>query len=258
MLRIRTRRMSNAAVALGIVLVAAGLAPSSLAADDRDATMCQRSGQDAERQSDLPPGLLLSIGVVESGRLDPVSGRVAPWPWTINANGVGQVFESLADAVAATLALRARGVTSIDVGCFQINLHQHPAAFVNLEEAFDSTANAAYAARFLAMLHTRTGSWEAATAAYHSSTQALGDTYRDSVLAAWAQPLVAPVGAIRPVATVFVWTPTAVTNAVRVWRPDATGLASAAITIQQRADSVQPAVPAVHYGWFATGGRHSN
>lgn len=258
MLKKRARRRSNWVVATGILLVAAGIAPCSLAADDRDATVCQRSGRDAERQFDLPPGLLLSIGVVESGRLDPVTGRLAPWPWTINANGVGQLFENQADAVAATLALRARGVTSIDVGCFQINLHQHPEAFVRLEEAFDPSANAAYAARFLSMLRARTGSWEAATAAYHSSTPALGDSYRDTVLAAWAQPVVATVVAAQPVARVVVWTPAADATVVRVWRPDAAGLASAAITIRQSADSAQPVVPAVHYGWFATGGRHSN
>jgi len=257
-LRIRTWSGAIWAATVGFLLVAAGAAPSCLAADDRDATVCQRSGQDAERQADLPPGLLLSIGVVESGRFDPVTGRAVPWPWTINANGVGQIFDSLADAVAATLALRARGVTSIDVGCFQINLQQHPAAFANLEEAFDPSANAAYAARFLSMLRARTGSWEAATAAYHSSTQARGDTYRDSVLAAWAQHLVAPAAAIRPVATVFVWTPAADTNAVRIWRPDAAGTAAAAITIRRPTDAAPRAVPAVHYGWFAIGGHHSN
>ena len=131
----------------------------------------------------MPPGLLLAIGVVESGRFDPATGRKAPWPWTIDANGAGQAFAGLADATAAVRTLQERGVASIDVGCFQINLHNHPAAFANLEEAFDPPANAAYAARFLSLLHTRTGSWEAATAAYHSSTPRLGDSYRDTVLA---------------------------------------------------------------------------
>jgi hypothetical protein len=254
----RTSNRGIWAVAVGCLLVLVGAPGSSLAADERDASVCQRSGQDAERQFDLPPGLLLSIGVVESGRLDPTTRRVAPWPWTIDANGVGQVFDNLADAVAATLALRARGLISIDVGCFQINLHQHPAAFATLEEAFDPSANAAYAARFLSMLRARTGSWEAATAAYHSSTQALGDMYRDSVLAVWTQPLIAPAAAIRPVATVLIWTPVADSKAVRIWRPDGPGLASAAITIRRPTDSVQPLMPAVHYGRFATDGRHSN
>jgi hypothetical protein len=236
----------------------AGAPRFGLAADDRDATVCQRSAQDAEGQSDLPPGLLLSIGVVESGRPDPVTRRVTPWPWTINANGSGQIFDNLGDAVAATLALQARGISSIDVGCFQINLRQHPAAFLNLQEAFDPSANAAYAARFLSMLHARTGSWAAATAAYHSSTEALGDGYRDSVMAAWAQSVIAPVAAVRPVATVFVWTPAPDTNGVRIWRPDGPGSTPAAITIRQTTDSTRPAVPAVHYGWFSASGYHSN
>ncbi len=38
-----------------------------------------------------------------------------------------------------------RGVQSIDVGCFQINMYYHPGAFATLEQAFDPRANAAYA-----------------------------------------------------------------------------------------------------------------
>jgi hypothetical protein len=87
--------------------------------------------------------------------------------------------------VAAVRDLQAHGVRSIDVGCMQVNLFYHPDAFASLNEAFDPFANAAYAARFLVELHERTGSWDTATAWYHSATPDLGEDYRRKVMAAW-------------------------------------------------------------------------
>jgi hypothetical protein len=59
----------------------------------------------------LPPGLLLAIDRVESGRRDPVTGRVAAWPWTINAAGLGRLFDRREDAIIETQALQVRGVS---------------------------------------------------------------------------------------------------------------------------------------------------
>jgi len=125
---------------------------------------------------------------VESGRPDPRSGRLEPWPWTIDAEGAGQFFSSRAEAVAAVRALQARGVRSIDVGCLQVNLLFHPAAFASLEQAFDPYANAAYAARFLNSLYAGRHDWKPSIAAYHSSTPVLGAGYRERVLALWRDP----------------------------------------------------------------------
>jgi len=146
---------------------------------------CEGAGAEAESAWRLPSGLLSAIGRIESGRYDAAAGRVAPWPWTINAAGQGHYFESGTDAVAAVRDLQMQGVRSIDVGCFQINLFYHPGAFSTLESAFDARANADYAARFLTELYGRTGSWEAAIAAYHSATPAFGEPYRSRVMADW-------------------------------------------------------------------------
>ena len=88
-------------------------------------------------------------------------------------------------AIAAVQALQAAGIRSIDVGCMQVNLFYHPTAFASLDEAFDPLANARYAARFLAVLYRREGTWPAAAAAYHSQTPALGAAYAQRVMAAW-------------------------------------------------------------------------
>ena len=81
--------------------------------------------------------------------------------------------------------LRSKGVRNIDVGCMQVNLHYHPTAFASLEEAFDPTANVAYAANFLAALHDETRSWTRSVARYHSSTPARGSAYFHRVSKLW-------------------------------------------------------------------------
>ena len=139
----------------------------------------------AERAEALPPGLLPAIGRVESGRFDPASGVVEPWPWTVDAGGVGRYFATRDEAIGAVRGLQAAGVRSIDVGCLQVNLEQHPAAFASLDQAFAPDANAAYAARFLRRLYAETGSWAAAAAAYHSRTPEFGLPYQRLVLSLW-------------------------------------------------------------------------
>ncbi len=72
----------------------------------------------------------------------------------------------------------------------------HASAFASLEEAFDPTANAAYAAKFLLRLLAQTGSWPSATAGYHSLTPEIGGEYARKVLAIWGRP--APAGTPAP------------------------------------------------------------
>jgi hypothetical protein len=164
----------------GILL--AGLMPGQPA--DAERLSCTQAASVAETGAAIPAGLLLAIGNVESGRTDPTGGR-APWPWTINAGGVGHFFSSSQDAVFAVHALRAGGTQSIDIGCFQINLFHHPEAFPDLESGFDPLINAQAAARFLVSLYEELGTWELAIAAYHSRVDTLGAPYRDHVLASW-------------------------------------------------------------------------
>jgi hypothetical protein len=154
--------------------------------------LCETAINTAEYTGRLPPRLLHSIALVESGRLDEKANTVRPWPWTINAEGAGAFFASKNDAIAAVKKLQARGVRSIDVGCLQVNLMFHPNAFASLDEAFDPRANALYAARFLNQLHAPGDNWMRAIAAYHSDTPALGAPYRALVMLRWQNPSLAP------------------------------------------------------------------
>jgi Transglycosylase SLT domain len=153
-------------------------------AEPSDAVLCEQAISTAGAAGHTPPGMVAAIAQVESGRPDP-GGGMRPWPWTIDANGVGQFFATKAQAVAAVAALQARGVRSIDVGCMQVNLMHHPDAFTSLDQAFDPAANTAYAVRFLNALYRRTGSWPAAIAAYHSDTPHIAADYQRRVLANW-------------------------------------------------------------------------
>ncbi len=149
------------------------------------ATLCETAVTTAEYAGRLPSGLLSAISLTESGRVEPATGRARPWPWTINAGGEGQFFETRQAAITAAKALQDRGIRSIDVGCLQVNLMYHADAFASLQDAFDPRTNANYAARFLNTLYADSKDWEAAVAAYHSETPGLGEAYRVSVMARW-------------------------------------------------------------------------
>jgi hypothetical protein len=100
----------------------------------------------------------------------------------VNANGSGNYFPTRAEAVRFVLTLQSQGIRVIDVGCFQVNLFHHPAAFATLEEAFEPVANADYAARFLTELHAQTRNWPSAVARYHSGQAVEGEGYRLKVM----------------------------------------------------------------------------
>ena len=152
----------------------------------------------AARTKIVPEMLLPAIARVESGRLDPVTGRVRPWPWTINVDGTGSFFDSKQDAIAAVQALQAKGKTSIDVGCMQVNLFFHPDAFPTLDDAFDPAANAAYAVRFLTGLFGQTRDWSLAAAYYHSQTQEFGEDYQRRVFGRVVTPMGPPPAPKQP------------------------------------------------------------
>lgn len=212
---------------IALLLFAAHL-PARVAAME-PASACLDAAGAAERAWTLPPDLIHAIGRVESGRYDRATGRVSPWPWTVNANGTGYWFASRAEAVAFVQTLQARGVRLIDVGCFQVDLFYHPAAFSSLEQAFDPAANADYAARFLTVLRGRTGSWPAAIAGYHSGLAPEGESYRQKVMGQWgsggmlarAAAPPAAAGALRPQPAVdrYVVLMSAAARAIPVIRP---------------------------------------
>lgn len=144
-------------------------------------------------EAGLPTGLLLAIGKVESGRTDPATGRLTPWPYAVNVAGRGVLAADTAAAVAEVQAAQAGGQWSVDVGCFQVSLLHHPTAFESVQAGFDPARNARYAAAFLSRLRAGAASWEEAAGHYHSATAGLAEPYAARVMAVWAGRDAGPV-----------------------------------------------------------------
>jgi hypothetical protein len=173
-----------------LLVMMAALAPDHARADIGPALgetanqMCRQAVAAAERAHGIPSHLLAAIARVESGRRDQATNALNPWPWTINLDGQGSFYDNKVQAVAAAAAMQPRAARSIDVGCMQISLTNHPDAFISMEQAFDPSANAEYGARFLVQLFGKTGSWPKAVELYHSATPELGHDYGERVYAA--------------------------------------------------------------------------
>jgi len=195
------RRAVNTVIALLLLLAAPAWAETASPFAE-----CEAAIAGAEKLPRLPVKLMPAISRVESGRLDPVTRRVRAWPWTINVEGAGSFFDAKDQAVAAVRALQARGVRSIDVGCMQVNLMHHPAAFASLDDAFEPAVNARYAARFLMALYRQTGDWSLAAANYHSANADRGEDYQRRVFGRVMTPM-GPKDALLPAGPYGVWPP---------------------------------------------------
>jgi len=180
--------------ALGLtiaILVLIGLDTFATAAEnaaenlDDSWRLCMDAVADAERENNIPRHLMAAIAVAESGRWNRERRAKSAWPWTVMAEGKGRYLPTKAEAIATVRALKARNVRNIDVGCMQINLRAHPAAFTNLEQAFDPVANVAYSSTYLKALFEETGSWQKASGRYHSATPKYNRPYRLRVLKLW-------------------------------------------------------------------------
>ncbi len=171
-------------LALGIAAAVLLMAESAQAfVDTKD--ICLIETARTERTQAIPKHLLSAIALAESGRwMDGRSENIA-WPWTVTSGGEGRFFPTKPSAIAEVRQLMARGVTNIDVGCMQINLHHHGDNFVSLNHAFDPAANVAYGAKFLKQTFKETGSWIKAATYYHSRTSKYGERYRAKVTRLW-------------------------------------------------------------------------
>ena len=163
-----------AAFAMTAVASAQG-APGGPAAE-RDAARCEQAVLVGARRGGAPADVLHAIALTETGRA--LGGRLRPWPWAINREGVGHWFATRDEALAFARASVAAGRRSFDVGCFQINYHWHGHAFESLEAMFDPEVAATYAAQFLRSLREELGGWSPAAGAYHSRTPAFAARYR--------------------------------------------------------------------------------
>ncbi len=153
------------------------------------ARLCTRYLPQSERHYGIPSHLLTAIAATESGRYNSKLKMALPWPWTVNAEGKGYYFDSKREAVAAVKRFQRQGISSIDVGCMQVNLHHHSEAFDSVSQAFEPRYNVAYAARFLRENYDKDHSWRQAAGSYHSRTEGRGEKYSGKVFKNWRKIL---------------------------------------------------------------------
>lgn len=169
-----------ALVAALAIAAPAVMAAAPVATDPMN--LCRDAAVSAADRYGIPRAVMLAIATVETRTRR--EGRTGPWPWTVNVAGQGAWFDSRAAALIHAEEALARGETSVDIGCFQIDYRWHGANFPSLDAMFEPAIAGDYAARFLGSLHTETGDWITASGLYHSRTPALAGAYRASIAAA--------------------------------------------------------------------------
>jgi hypothetical protein len=156
---------------VGLLFLASALRASATG-DDR---LCDAAAQMASEQTGVPLALLQAVARVESGRGQ--GHGLQPWPWTVNLAGNGRYLADRQAALSVIESAMADGASNIDIGCFQINLRWHGAAFASPAAMLDPAQNALHAARYLSRLRAKTGSWSAAVGAFHSKRPAVALAY---------------------------------------------------------------------------------
>ena len=156
-----TRRAAPRAKRLRSALAAAfisSFACSAAAADNA----CEAEILRAAERYDVPPGILYAVGLAETGR------KGSLHPYALNIEGRAVFARSAGEAETAFRKARSGGAKLIELGCMQINHHYHAEHFTSLRHMLDPRFNVDYAARFLARLKTRHGTWALAVARYHA------------------------------------------------------------------------------------------
>ncbi|MEX0582752.1 MAG: transglycosylase SLT domain-containing protein [Sneathiella sp.] len=171
------------------ILMAFGMMPahatSVITKAPEYAAVCGKAVTAAELEYKVPKRLLTAISLTESGHWHKEKQEMIAWPWTVYAEGRGRYLPSKAAAIEEVKMLKAKGVTNIDVGCMQVNLHYHPDAFDDLDNALDPAQNTLYAAKLLKSLRDESRSWNLAIAHYHSRTSKFNVPYRQKVMKIW-------------------------------------------------------------------------
>lgn len=173
----RLRRLS----VLLLVLLAPGLALQALA----HASVPVGYQQVADAY-DLPPEVLYAVALTESARQVDSTGKVRPWPWTLNVRGRGHFFASRREAEAALQDLLDQGRTSIDIGLMQVNWRYHQQRLGSPQRALDPYHNLRVAAQILRDCREIRHDWWAAVGCYHApNSPQRADRYRARVHAHW-------------------------------------------------------------------------
>ena len=147
---------------LRALLLAAGLYADTAHAQEVPPPAYQLAAQ----RTGIPSTVLYAVALQESGIRR--SGRIVPWPWSLNIAGESRRFTTRAEACAGLQqAMRSTPHTRIDAGLGQINLGYQKHRFTSPCELLDPYRNLAIAADILREQHTPGEDWLRAIGRYH-------------------------------------------------------------------------------------------
>ena len=142
----------------------------------------------------LPPALLYSVALTESGQSSLSEGQFRPWPWALNIDGEGHYFLSRQLAWnALQAALSETEASSVDVGLMQISWRYHRSVLGSSWQALDPYHNLRVAAGILRDCFVKHTHWIQSAGCYHApNDSARADRYGQRVKAHWMQLTDAP------------------------------------------------------------------
>lgn len=150
--------------AIRLLTVLLSVSTSSLFAEAAFASTarCEAEILRAAERHKVPVGVLYAVGLTETGR----EGSL--YAWALNIEGHAVYPRSAQEAVRVFESSRREGKKLIDLGCMQINYYYHSSQFSGVRQMLEPARNVDYAARFLAELKKRHGTWAMAVARYHA------------------------------------------------------------------------------------------
>jgi len=134
-------------------LLCLGATGGLMAAGAAIAADCATFAKQAERDYEIPAGLVQAIAQVESGHK----------PWALAVGGRTMLPDSREEAARV---VRSRPAKGIFVGCMQLSVKHHEANFNDKLDMLDPAENVDYGARLLDQRQESTGSWTKAVQRY--------------------------------------------------------------------------------------------
>lgn len=132
---------------------------------------CVPHAIEAERELNIPAGLLVAVALVESG----VDG--APHPFAMSVGGRAIYARNTKDAARFLRDRRGNVQNNMYVGCMQLSVGNHRNQFDPLERIVEPRQNVWYAGRMLVRLHGEEGNWRSALARYNGGTTRTSQAY---------------------------------------------------------------------------------
>jgi hypothetical protein len=127
----------------------------------------------------IPAQLFYAVALTES-RWAISTGRILPWPWSLNVAGQPLRFPTRKAAWQALQSFLDQGIRRIDIGLMQINWHYHAKRLGDPWRALEPYHNLRVGAQILQDEYRRSGDWLEAAGRYHNP----GTTTRQQHLAA--------------------------------------------------------------------------